>query len=139
MMRLSISIISVAILFNLSSCKEDADMPLTSEFTLHVSNQSFNIDPVDIKISIDGEVCVDEDFFVENQHNWKMFKINLELGTHTLLAETVAGDTTLQTEFELTLDKHYGVVDFWYYPNGSIDPTPPQFSFHFSDDPFMFD
>jgi len=63
-------------------------------FTLYVSNQSFDIEWVDIVIEIDGARVVDDVFLVEDQHNWKEYAIDLSPGAHTLTARSVEGDAT---------------------------------------------
>ncbi len=108
-------------------------------FTLYVSNQSFAISPVDIKVQIDGDVVVHQNFDVGTQHNWKKFRIALPPGTHSLTATSAKGDATLRQEFAVT-GEHWAVVDYWYYPEarGGADPTPKQLSFHIQDSPIGF-
>jgi hypothetical protein len=72
----------------LSACTELAvDGPMVPEaeggnFILYVSNQSFALDPVDIKVYIDGFLVVNRDFYVKGQHNWIRFQFQLGGGTH---------------------------------------------------------
>ena len=108
-------------------------------FILYVSNQSPAIDPVDIKIDIDGKKAVDQDFYVEDGHNWRQFQFSLPKGTHQLRVKSVKGSATLETEFEIK-DKHWAVIDYWYYPEvtGGAGPTPKQFTFDIKDEPIYF-
>jgi hypothetical protein len=82
---------------------------------LLVSNQSFAVDPVDIEISVDGEVVVRENFEVAGdqppQHNWREFHLRLEPGTHSLTA-TANDGAELETTFEVTGD-HTLAVAHW--------------------------
>jgi len=138
-------ILSFSILSNLS-CKEDIKLPpvdnsIESEngnFTLYVSNQSFEVSKVDIQIKIDGKVVVSDLFDVGNQHNWKGFVFSLAKGTHTLEVRSDQEDVNLTEEFEIT-EKNWAVVDFWYYPESHYEPTERHFSFHISDEPIYFD
>lgn len=43
----------------------------------------------------------------------------------------------LEKEFEIK-DKHWAVVDYWYYPEAHYNPTPKQFSFDIQDKPIYF-
>lgn len=105
-------------------------------FTIYVSNQSFAIDPVDIDVYVDDTLVVVGDFEVGSQHSWYDFEFALTPGTHTLRAVTRAGKAELEETFEIA-GKRYGVLDFWYYPDG--ETTPRQFSFDLYDQPPAFD
>lgn len=112
--------------------------PADPSFTLLVSNQSFELDPVDITIRLDGQLAVTGDFHVEGQHTWIPFEFGLAPGAHTIAVETTDAAATLSQPF--TVDDHrWGVVMFWYYPVGSPEPTPPQFSWSVHDQPPAFD
>lgn len=106
-------------------------------FTLYVSNQSFEIDPVDVQVRLDGKLAVEGDFLVEGQHSWHVFPFEVGLGAHTLEAITVAGDATITEIFTIS-DDRWAVLDFWYYP-GDPEPTPRQFSFYLYDEPPQFE
>lgn len=106
-------------------------------FVLYVSNQSFALDPVDIKIYIDGKVAESQDFRVENQHNWQKFQFSLSRGIHKIHVESVKGEAKLEKKFEIK-GKHWAVVDFWYYPKLDNNQTQKQFSFEIQDEPIMF-
>lgn len=106
---------------------------------LYVANLSFAISPIDITIHIDGKKAVDRDFDVENQHNWIKHTFSLSKGEHKLLAVSKKGGARFEGQFEIK-DKHWVVVDYWYYPHmtGGAGPTPKQFSFIIQDKPFLF-
>lgn len=116
------------------------DEAASSEVMLHVSNQSFEDDEVDIIVTLDGEPIVDREFDVGNQHNWIPFRIRLAPGEHTLEASSSTG-ATISTEFEAADSSiRYAVLDYWYYPpddNGS-NAMPRSFSFMIQDDPIGF-
>ena len=101
-------------------------------FVLYVSNQSFEIDPVDIRVTIDGKLAVDEDFEVEDQHNWVEYTFRLREGRHVLHAESRAGAAELTRSFELTR-KTWAVLNYWYYPG-----ERKRFSFDLSHQPVAF-
>lgn len=103
-------------------------------FVLHVSNQSFDVDPVDIKIFIDGNVAVDDDFFVETQHTYVSYRFSLSNGVHKLKIESKKGEATFESNINI-VDKHSGIVEYWYYPEkGSNPPTQKHFTFSFGED-----
>lgn len=106
-------------------------------FVLYVSNQSFDIESVDIVVEIDGVRVVDDVFAVESQHNWKQYVIDLAPGTHTLTARSAEGDATFEQSFEVTGD-HWAVIDYWYVTEERGTPTPRQFVFHIQDEPIGF-
>ena len=113
-------------------------------FILYISDQSFAISPVDIKIYIDGKLAIDDNFDVTGnrvpQHNWKQFKFQLGNGDHTIKAISKKGDAVIEKEFK-TVDKHWAVIDYWYYPEsrGGATPTPKHFSFNIQDKPIGFE
>ena len=116
------------------------ELPTTDDgnFTLYVSNQSFDIDPVDIDIRIDGRLAVSDEFYVEGQHSWHTFKFALGTGSHRITARSDLGAAALDESFLVEGD-HWAVVDFWYYGPSHYEPTPQQFSFLISDEPIYFE
>lgn len=94
-------------------------------FVLYVSNQSFEIDPVDIVIEIDGEQIIDGDFDVGNQHNWKRYVLRLSPGRHTLTARSTDGDATLNESF-VASDRRWAVLNYWYYTEAYGSPPEPK-------------
>ena len=114
---------------------EEAD----GNFRLYVSNQSFAIDPVDIRVWIDDIPVICQYFKVGNQHNWQLFRFALDDGEHRIKAATEKGDATLEQTFTVEGDR-WAVLDYWYYPgvDGGADPTPPHFSFSVHDEQVYF-
>lgn len=109
------------------------------DFILYVGNQSFDEDPVDVTVHIDGKKAVEADFYVKNQHNWIMHRFSLPAGLHRLTATSKKGKASLDEEFEI-IDKHWAVIDYWYYPTlrGGAGPTPRHFIFRIQDSPIGF-
>lgn len=68
------------------------DSSATVQFHLWVSNQSFDIDPVDIAVYIDGVQVVCDDFSVEAQHIWIRFEFTIESGEHEM--QVIGNDGT---------------------------------------------
>jgi hypothetical protein len=102
--------------------------------TLYVSNQSFEDATVWITISIDGEVVVDQNFAVKDQHNWITFEPAVEPGDHTL---TASSDTGAELSVEFTTrarEPRWAVVAYWWYP----DDIPRSFTFDIHDEPIAF-
>jgi hypothetical protein len=115
-------------------------MPLETNgnFVLYVSNQSYAIGKVDIKISIDGTLAVNDIFDVGNQHSRKSYEFQLAKGAHKIKIESGNGSANLEKEFAVN-DKHWATVYYWYYPEGGYNPTPRQFSFLMYEKPIMFE
>ena len=90
-------------------------------FTLTVSNQSFDIDPVDILVKIDGITVIDDEFLVKQQHNYHHFDFILKPGTHTIYAESIKGKSQLNEEF--TIEKElWASLNFQYYEGDETLP-----------------
>jgi hypothetical protein len=103
-------------------------------FQLYVSNQSFDIDPVDIAVSLDDVQVICQEFHVEGQHNWVLFELALDPGHHRITAAGNHGATTFQAEFDLESER-WAVLDFWHHP----DDGPQEFSFSIHDGPIGFE
>ena len=80
-------------------------------FTLYISDQSYELSPVGIKVYIDDKLVINEDFAVGNQHNWKKFSFKLSNGKHTLKAVTAEG--IIIEEEILLLKDTYAVLNYW--------------------------
>lgn len=115
-------------------------LPLSEDpnLTLHVSNQSFAISPVDVRITIDGQLAATGDFEVEGQHSWTTFRFRLAPGPHTLVATTAAGDARLEEVIDVSAAR-FAALDYWYYPASHYAPTPRHFSLFVSADPILFE
>ncbi len=107
--------------------------PAGADLQLWVSNQSFDDDPIHIKVSIDGVEVVAAPFAVEGQHNWQLFPLELRPGRHRLTAVSSSG---VKFERTFTLSKgerRHAVLDYWYYSD-----TRRHFTFHVSKAPIAF-
>jgi hypothetical protein len=102
-------------------------------FTLYVSNQSFERPNVGIAVLIDGRPAVDADFAVGNQHNWIEFRFALDDGEHALRVDSLDGDAILEERFEVK-GKRWAVVDYWC----CNDASEPKFTFLVSAQPLAF-
>lgn len=102
-------------------------------FTLYVSNQSFERPNVDIAVVIDGRPAVDADFAVGDQHSWVEFRFALDDGEHALRVDSLDGDAILEKRFEVK-GKRWAVVDYWC----CNDASEPKFTFHVSAQPLAF-
>lgn len=108
--------------------------PPPPPLTLYVSNQSFEDPNVQIAISIDGVVVVDETFAVEGQHNWIAFELDVSPGDHILTATSNTG-AQLTVEFTTKAGQpRWAVVDYWWYPKDG----PRKFTFDIHDEPIAF-
>jgi hypothetical protein len=101
---------------------------------LYVSNQSFDISPVDIDIWVEDTHVVTGGFDVEGQHNWILFDLNMPSGTNALHAEGMGGSAVIDEAVPVP-EERWGVLDFWYYPD---DPTHPMFTWNLSENPVAF-
>lgn len=116
------------------SDRESNTPGLPGNFTLTVSNQSFDIDPVDILVKIDGITVIDDEFQVKQQHNYQEFEFALKPGTHTLYAESIKGKYQLKEEF--TIEKElWASLDFQYYEG---DEALPKLRLLISEKPLAF-
>jgi hypothetical protein len=106
-----------------------------ANFVLYVSNQSFADDAVDLRVSVDGSVVVDDAFLVGSQHTWTEYPLSLPAGPHTLGASSGTG-ATLTEEFDLPVEgTRWAVLSYWYDAEG----TPRSFTFTIHDQPVGFD
>jgi hypothetical protein len=109
--------------------EQDADLHLW------VSNQSFEDDPVGVRVTVDGVEVVRRPFAVEGQHNWILFPIEAPPGNHVVHAVSDTG-AELRESFTLPEEgRRYAVVDYWYYP-GDGDR---QFTWRLQATPIGFD
>ena len=107
-----------------------------ADLLLWVSNQSFEDDPVEVTIAIDGVAVVSEPFEVEGQHSWILFPITAPPGNRVLTATSDTG-ATLEQRFTLPEQGlRHAVVDYWYYPD---DQAGRHFSWLIQKRPVGFD
>lgn len=72
---------------------------------LLVGNQSFDVDPIDIEVTVDGEVVASGEFSVEGdqpaQHNWRRYEVPLTAGEHVLVASSVREGVRSEAVFDV--------------------------------------
>lgn len=84
-----------------------------ADLVLHVSNQSFDDEEVNLTILVDGSTVVDGQFHVEDQHNWVTFPLAVDPGLHEVTATADSG-TTLRESFRIPQGQvRYAVIDHW--------------------------
>jgi hypothetical protein len=105
-------------------------------FALYVSNQSFDISPVDVNIMIDDVVYINLEYDVGDQHEYFSYRFMLSPGTHTMKVVSVKGDAMYQGDFEI-VDSARGVVEYWYYSETDSNPTPRKFNVSFGPDELL--
>jgi len=92
--------------------------------TLLVSNQSFDVNPVDIEIAINGTVVMRGEFDVAGelppQHNWTRYSLPLKDGSHRIDARSETGRARLHANFEVPGVRAITIA-FWHgrRPTGS--------------------
>ena len=109
--------------------------PANPNFTLYVSNQSFEIDQVGIDVELDGELAVTGDFDVEGQHSWHEFRFALPPGTEVTL-EARAHSDVLHEIVKVSDDHDYAVINFWSADESS---DSPYLDYFFQDDQPFFE
>lgn len=91
--------------------------PANGEVRLFVSNQSFDDDPVQISISVDGIEVVDDAFEVLDQHHFVGFIIRgLDPGPHTITAVSGTGASMEGTFTSFADEPRWLSMNYWYYP-----------------------
>lgn len=101
---------------------------------LAVSNQSYDLKLVDIRVQLDGQELFCQDFYVGNQHNWEIAEVYVEPGEHHLQAVSLQGEVTFSRTVTIIGDR-YASLDFW----SGDDPAatgPGRFSFIMVEEPF---
>jgi hypothetical protein len=128
LMRAVQTIVGIVFIMGLVGC--DPELPPAGgsflgpdgNFVLYVTNQSYALDRVDIRVEIDGELVVSDYFEVGSQHNFVKFKLSLTKGKHSIHAWSEKGEVELSTDFEFT-DEHGGTVMFWHNPDSVASPN----------------
>jgi hypothetical protein len=84
-----------------------------ADLVLIISNQSFDDEAVRLNVRVDGVTVVNDDFHVEDQHNWIGFPLALRPGGHEVTADSDSG-ATLRESFDVPGNKpRYAVIDYW--------------------------
>lgn len=106
--------------------------------TLYVSNQSFHVNPVDIKVTVDGYDLIYDGFYAGDGHNYVRYHIKINAGRHILRAASRKGAAALKQEFEMPADR-WAALEYWNAPPGSLNATVKHFTFVIKDKPILFD
>ncbi|NVN92083.1 MAG: hypothetical protein HXX11_15985 [Desulfuromonadales bacterium] len=109
----------------------------SGNFTLYVSNQSYENKNVDILVKLDGAPVLHEYFRVGNQHKWKEFKLQIPNGTHKLEAVSQKGRAMLEQLFEVN-GKRWAVLDYCYGKGEGHKCPSPVLNLNVSDSPIGF-
>lgn len=98
----------------------DAEIRLVDEtdpdanFTLVITNQSYDDEEVQLEVKVDGITVVNGDFHVEGQHNFVSYPLALRPGTHELTASSDDFNEALQETFEVPPGKvRFGLIEHW--------------------------
>ncbi len=126
-------IIIIVIGGNLASQDETIKMESDNiPLTLYVSNQSFQIDFVDIVIQIDGEKIIEDNFKVGDQSELNSFELQLTKGNHTIHVMSESGGVEFEKQFEMSEER-------WMYLLYINDETQPsQFQLKIFNDDLEF-
>jgi hypothetical protein len=95
----------------------DATVALVDEaeadLVLILSNQSLDDEVVRLTVTVDGVTVVDDDFDVEDQHNWVYFPLSLPSAGHEVTAESDSG-ATLRESFTVPHNEtRYAIIEHW--------------------------
>jgi hypothetical protein len=138
------NILVLAVLFGFSGCRARSLSPINSrlldpqgKFTLDVGNFCSTINPVDIRVEIDGELVIHEYFRHRHQlghmHKMKNFKISLQPGKHQIKVSSTKGAAKLSKDFEVT-GEHWAHLLYSVHPQSSHK----QFIFSIRESPPIF-
>lgn len=105
----------------------------TDAVALHlwVSNQSFDVDPVDIQVYVDDQQAVCDTFRVESQHTWILYELMVDPGQHTIKAVSQDGEAELIEATDIP-DERWALVQFWTEEGRNF------FTFAIQDEPIFF-
>lgn len=141
-MKKSFILFAAALLF--FAC-EPVEVPVevptdeNGNFALYISNQSFEIDLIDVEVYIDEKLAVNDEFQNISGHEYSSFRFSLSEGTHAIKIVSQKGGATLEDTFTI-VEAGRGVIHFWYYPEDHMYATEPNFEFIFGpDEPLMID
>lgn len=113
-----------ATLFTFCSDEGNSFIPQVENgnFSIYVSNQSSDLDPVDLKITIDGKPAIKQEFFFINGSNHIKFQFQLDNRDHIFSVSSINGNVSKDTTFTLPATP-YSLVTFWYIPahNGYVE------------------
>ena len=107
----------------------------THPFTLYVANQSFEVNPIDIKVTVDGATVAAGTFYAGEGSNWRRYVVRLAAGRHVLRALTRKGAAALKREFNVT-GPRWAAVAYRNVSPSRGGRTIRHFAFEIRDRPF---
>jgi hypothetical protein len=83
---------------------------------LLISNQSLEVNPVDITIKVNEKLILEDSFYVQGeqpvQHNWQQHKLHLANGEYQLSVSSQKGQASVNTSL-LINGEHKILIAFW--------------------------
>ncbi len=103
---------------------------------LYVANQSFHVNPVDVKVTVDGETAVEGVFYAKPGTEWRRYELRLAPGWHTLRATSRKGAAAYKGVFNLTGNRWAGLAYRYAPPTSDRDVVTRRFWFALRDHPW---
>jgi hypothetical protein len=82
------------------------------EIVLYVSNQTYEIDPVDILVTVDRRIVAQGKFQVGDGHNWRKFAFSVPDGRHQIIASSQRGKAMLDVICNVRANE-WLVLNYW--------------------------
>jgi hypothetical protein len=99
-------------------------------FFLYVSNSSSEPPAVDIRVTLDGQVIVNDSFEQDLYSKFTRYRLRLSPGTHRIAAVSERGQASLEETITVVGQLHVGVA-YWYSEPSAFSPErPPCFTLH---------
>jgi len=92
----------------------------TVQVRVRISNQSIQVSPVDITVTIDGNPVVSKNFAVGNQHRFESFWVDLPEGRHRVIVKSAKGKARREETVTITRKMRWIDVMFWTDPAGKF-------------------
>jgi hypothetical protein len=105
------------------------------KLTLYVANQSVDVNPVDIKVTVDGVTVAAGAFYAGYGRSWRRYDVRLAPGRHVLRAMTRKGGAALKREFTVT-GARWAAVAYRNVSPSRGGRTVRHFAFAIRDRPF---
>ncbi len=107
-------------------CAGGASRP-SHTLTLYVANQSFDLNPVDIKVTLDGVKVLEGIFFAGYGRSWRRYEVELAAGAHVLRAMSRKGGVGLKRRFDVAGGR-WAAVAFRYRSPAHDKPAARHFA-----------
>jgi hypothetical protein len=102
-------------------------------FVLILNNRSFDLDPVDVRVQIDGEQVAEQDLPLRATQVYFTYELQLTPGTHLVRALTSKGQVTFEETFDIGW-KRWALLTFHYNAETHQDPKPAHFTWEVMDE-----